>query len=130
MLNMRVHPAIAQQPRKMQLPGSPARHGLLKQRHVLQLMVGDQQVDPRDVHVHDPPRAHVHVPHFAVAHLPLGQSHKWPRSMDQGVGKVFDQLVIRRLPRQCDGVAFRLRAVSPSIQHGQHNWLRSFAHSG
>ncbi len=87
MLNVRVHAAIAQQSHKMQLPAPPALHRLLKKRHVLQLLVRDQQINPRDVHVHDSARAHVHVPHFTVAHLSFGQSDKWPRRMNQGVGK-------------------------------------------
>jgi hypothetical protein len=130
MLNVRVHAAIAQQSYKMQLPRPAALHRLLKKRHVLQLLVRDQQIDPRDVHVHDTSRAHVHMPHFAVTHLPFGQPDKWSRSVNQCIGKFLDQLVIRWLARQRDRVALRLRSVSPSIQHRQHNWLRSFAHRG
>src|SRR2546429_8152207 len=113
----------------MQLPSPPALHRLLKKRHLLQLLVGDQQVDPGNVHVHDPPRAHVHVPHFAVAHLPFRQTDKWPRSVNQRVGKFPDQLVVCQLPRQRDRIALYLRAESPSIKHRQHDWFRSFFHS-
>src|SRR3989442_2443677 len=42
-----------------------------------QLLVSDQEVNSRNVHVHDSPSAHVHVPHFAVTHLPFGQADKW-----------------------------------------------------
>src|SRR5256885_12865974 len=77
----------------------------------------------------DPPRAHVHVPHFSVAHLPFRQTDKWPRSVNQRVGKFPDQLVVCRLPRQRDRIALCLRAESPSIKHRQHNWFRSFFHS-
>src|SRR2546422_4562421 len=124
-----MHAAVAQQSRKMKLSGPPALHRLPKQRHVLQLLIGDQQVDPRNVHVHDPPRTHVHVPHFAVAHLSLGQSDKWPGRMNQCVGKCVNQFVIRRLACQRDRVPLGLRSVSPSIQHGQYNRLRSLGHS-
>ncbi len=113
----------------MQLPSPPALHRLLKKRHVLQLLVLDQQVDPRDVHVYDAPRAHVHVPHFAVAHLPFRQSDEWPGRVNQSVGKFLDELLIRRLPRQRNRIPLRLRPESPSIQHGQHNRFWSFGHS-
>jgi len=129
MLNVRVHTAVAQQSHKMQLPRPPALHRLLKQRYVLQLLVRNQQVDPGNVHVHDPPRAHVHVPDFTVAHLAFGQSNIRPGRMDQGVGKFLDQPVIRRLPCERNRIPLRLRAVSPPIEHSQHNWFRSFCHS-
>jgi len=104
MLNVRVHSAVAEQSKEMQLPGSSALHCLLKQRHAWQLLVGDQQVNARDVHVHDAPCAHVHVPHFAIAHLAFGQSDKRPGGMNQSVWKFLNQFVIRRLARQGDGV--------------------------
>jgi len=37
----------------MQLALAAAIHGLLPQRHVFQLFIGDQQIDAGDVHVHD-----------------------------------------------------------------------------
>src|SRR5260370_25878064 len=129
MLNVRVHSAVAEQSEEMQLPGSSALHCLLKQGHAWQLLVRNQQINARDVHVHDAPCAHVHVPHFAITHLAFGQSDKRPGGMNQSVWKFLDQFVIRRLARQRDGVPLGLRAVSPSIEHSQHNRLRSFCHS-
>src|SRR6266853_492539 len=129
MLDVRVHAAVAEQSEEMQLPCSSALHRLLKQRHALQLLIRNQQINTRDVHVHDAPRAHVHVSHFAIAHLPFGQPDKWPGSMNQCVGESFDQFVIRRFPSQGDGIPLGLRAVSPSIEHRQHNRFRSFCHS-
>src|SRR5258708_39662295 len=123
-----MHAAIAQQSDKMKLPRSPTLHGLLEQRHVLQLLVGNEQVNSRDVHVHDATRAHVHVPDFAVAHLSFGQSDERPRRMNQSIGKFLDQLVVRRLPGQRNRIPLRFRAVSPSIQHGQDNWFWLLGH--
>src|SRR5258708_15174774 len=129
MLDVRVHAAVAEQAEEMQLPGSSALHRLLKQRHALQLLIRNQQINACDVHVHDAPRAHVHMSHFAIAHLPFGQPDKWPGSMNQCVGESFDKFVIRRVPSQGDGIPLGLRAVSPSIEHRQHNRFRSFCHS-
>src|SRR5258708_504485 len=129
MLDVRVHAAVAEQAEEMQLPGSSALHRLLKQRHALQLLIRNQQINACDVHVHDAPRAHVHMSHFAIAHLPFGQPDKWPGSMNQCVGESFDKFVIRRFPSQGDGIPLGLRAVSPSIEHRQHNRFRSFGHS-
>src|SRR6266850_5308241 len=103
-------------------------HGLLEQRHVLQLLVSDEQVDSRNVHVHDATRAHVHVTDFAVTHLSFGQSDERPRRVNQSIGKFLDQLVVRRLAGQRNRIPLRFRAVSPSIQHGQHNWFCSLGH--
>src|SRR5580698_5695022 len=49
--------------------------------------------------------------------------------MNQRVWKFPKEFVIRRLPRQSNGIALRLRAVSPTIEYGQNNRFRSFAHS-
>ena len=129
MMDVRVHPAVAQQPQEMQLPLPPALHRLPEQRHVLELLVGDHQIDPRNVHMHNASRAHVHVPHFAVAHLPFGQAHERPGSLNQRVRKFAKQFVVSRFARERDRVSFRLRAVPPSIEHGQYQGLRSFCHS-
>ena len=77
MLDVRMHAAIAEQADEVQLAGAAAFHCLLKERYVLQLFAGDQQINPRDVHVHDAPRAHVHVTDFTVAHLAVGQTDEW-----------------------------------------------------
>ena len=128
MVDVRMHAAIAEQTQKMQLALPAAIHGLLKQRHLVQLFVGDQQIHTRDIHVHHAPRAHVHVAHFAVAHLSLGQAHRWAGCLDQRVRKFAQQFVVVRFPGQGNCVALRFRAVSPSIQHCQHNRFWSFRH--
>ena len=128
MLNVRVHAAIAQQSHKMQLPLPSALHRLLEQRHLIELLVGNQQIDARDVHVHDAARPNIHVAHFAVAHLPLRQSDRRPGSLDQRVGKFLHQRVIIRFPRERNRVALRLRSISPSIQHCQYDRFRSLCH--
>ena len=58
----------------MQLVLAAAFHRLLKKRDVLQLIVSDQKIDARDVHVDDSTCADVHVAHFAVAHLAFGKA--------------------------------------------------------
>jgi len=78
MLNMRVHAAVAQQSEEMQLPCPPALHRLLKERHVLQLLVRDQQVDPRNVHVHDSSRAMFMCPTSLLPICPSGNPTNGP----------------------------------------------------
>src|SRR3974390_2386392 len=73
-------------------------------------------------------RADIHVADFAVTHLPFRQSDIRPGSLDQRVRELSYQFVIDRFSRQSNRVSRCLRAVAPSIQHGQYNWLRSFAH--
>ena len=72
----------------MQLALAAAPHRLLEERYLVELLVGDHQVDAGDVHVDDAARTDIHVPDFTVAHLAFGQAHKWPGSLDQRVGKL------------------------------------------
>ena len=127
-MDVRVHAAIAQQAKKMQLPLPATLHRLLEQGHLLQLIVRNHQIDARDVHVHDSPGADIHVAYFAVAHLSFWQAHRWPGSLDQCVREFPEQFVVGRLARESNRVALRLRTVAPSIQHRQHNGFRSFSH--
>ena len=62
-----------------------AFHGLLKERDVLQLIVGDQKIDARDVHVNDSACADVHVAYFAVAHLAFGEADEGTRRVNERV---------------------------------------------
>ncbi len=115
MPDVRVHAPIAQQTEEMQLTLATAFHRLLKERNILQLLLGDEQINPRDIHVHDAPRAHVHVAYFAVAHLPFGQTHEGAGGVNQGVGEFFEQFVIGWLARKGNRVAFCFSAVSPAV---------------
>src|SRR5439155_21099724 len=78
---------------------------------------------------HDAPGANVDVSHFTIAHLSVRQTDVRTRGMNQRVRKFLQQRVIGWLTGQRDRIAFALRAESPSIQHRQYNWLRSFCHS-
>src|SRR5438552_15789952 len=49
--------------------------------------------------------------------------------MYQSVSTSLGELVVHRFPRQRNRVPLRFRTVSPSIQHGKHNWFWSFCHS-
>ena len=89
MFQVRVHASIAGEAQQMQVARAAALHGLHQQRLAGKFTVCDQQVNARDVHMNDAARAHIHVAHFAVAHLAFGQSHGWPRSLNQRVGKIF-----------------------------------------
>src|SRR5579871_598494 len=113
----------------MQLTLFAAFHCLLEERHVVQLFVCHQHVNFRNVHADHAPSADVHVPHFAVPHLPFWQSNSGSRSADQRIRKFSKQLVVSRLPCQRNRVPFRFGAISPSIQHSQHNRFWSFRHS-
>ena len=96
---------------------------------MIKLLVGDQQVDARDVHVHDAPRADIQVPNFAIAHLAYGKPHGGSRRLNQRIRKLAQQFVIRGFARQSDGVAPRFGSVAPSIQHSEYNRFWSFGHN-
>ena len=76
MLDVRVHAAIAEQAEEVELALAAALHRLLKQRNILQLLVGDEQVDAGHVHVDDAAGADVEVADLAVAHLAFRQAHE------------------------------------------------------
>src|SRR5260370_4333099 len=118
MMDVGVHAAIAEQTHQMQMALAAAFHRLLEQRHALQLLVGDEQIDARDVHVHDAAGADVEMADFAVAHLAFGKADVWAGSVDQRVGKFFKQGVISGFAREGDGVAFAFGAAAPAIEHG------------
>src|SRR6202030_3702981 len=129
MIYVRVHATVAKQTHEMQLTPTAALHGLLKERHTLQLLIGDEQIDARDVHVHDSAGADIEVADFAVAHLAFGEANEGAGGVDQRIGKFLSQCVVRGLARQGDGVAFGFRAEAPAIKHGEYDWFRSFGHS-
>ncbi len=89
------------------------------------LSVLDHQIDARDVHVHDAPGANVEVADLAVPHLPLGQSHERPAGMNQRVGILAQQPVIRRLARQRNGVGLGFGPISPAVENGKNEWFRT-----
>ncbi len=125
-LDVRVHAAVAQESDEVQLVLAAALHRLLKERHVLQLFVGDQKIDARDVHVNDSAGADVHVAYFAVAHLAFGQADVGTGRVDERVRIFLQQVVVGGLAREGDGVAFCFGAVAPSVEYGQYDWFRSF----
>src|SRR5258707_871545 len=129
MIDVRVHAAIAEQAHQMQSTLAATLHGLLEKRPVLQLLVGDEQVDAGNVHVYDAAGADVEVADFAIAHLALGQADVWAGGMDQRIRKFLEQGVISRFARKGDGVAFGFGAESPAVEHGKNNWFRTFGHS-
>ncbi len=129
MVDVRVYAAVAKQSHQVQLPLPAAFHRLLEKRHVLQLLVGDQQIDARDVHVHDAPRADIEVPDLAVAHLPFRQADIRAGSVNQRIGEFLEQRVISGFARESDGVAMGFGAVTPAVEHSEHNWFQSLGHS-
>lgn len=112
----------------MQLSLPPALHGLLKERHLIHLLCGNQQIDSRDVHVHHPPGAYIQVANLAVTHLSFRQTYSGARGLDQGVRKFSNEFVIGGLPGKGDRIAPGFDAVAPSIQNGKHYRFRSFCH--
>ena len=127
-LDVRVHAAIAQQTDQVQSMPPPALHGFEQQRLLKQGAGLDRAVNPGDVHVNDAAGADIQMAHFAVAHLSLGQSNRRPRGMHQGIGKLGQQPVIVGLAGQSDGVAGAFGAISPAVENGKNNRLRSLGH--
>ena len=65
MRDVGVHAAVAEQADEVELALAAALHGLLEQRNEAELLVGDEQFDAGDVHVHDATGADVEVADFA-----------------------------------------------------------------
>src|SRR5258708_7328934 len=80
----------------------------------------DHQVDARNFHMHDTPGANIQMADFAVPHLPLGQPDKGPAGMNQSVGILAQQPVIRRLAREGDGVGLGFGPVSPAVEDDEN----------
>src|SRR6266403_2402397 len=129
MIDVRVHAAIAEQAHQVQSTLAATLHRLLEKRHVLQLLVGDEQVDAGDIHVYDAAGADVEVPDFTIAHLALGQADVRAGSVNQRIRKFLEQGVISRFARKGNGVAFGFSAESPAVEHSKNNWFRTFGHS-
>src|SRR5579871_511640 len=127
MLLLRMDASVRNKPEQMQPPLSGPRmfHGIEQYGMLKQLPVLDQQVDARDIHVHDAPRADIQVPDFAVPHLPFGQSDERPAGMDQRVGILPQQPVIRWFARKRDGVGFGFGPIPPAVENDEYEWFRT-----
>ena len=78
------------------------------------------RVDAGDVHVHNAAGADVEVADFAVAHLSIGQADEMVGGLNQGVGKLAQQLVVSGLACQRDGVVGGFSAITPSVEDGEN----------
>jgi len=128
MIDVRMHPAVAHQAHQVELALAAALHRPEQKLVVKERAGAEGLIDARDIHQHHTSGSHIQVPHFAIAHLPFGQSHGRSRSVNQGVWKFRQQLVVIGFARERDGVALRLGAITPAVQHGQYDWFRSFSH--
>jgi len=61
---------------------------LLEERDLVELFVGDEEIDAGDVHVDDAAGADVEVADFAVAHLAFGKAYRESARVQQcpGIG--------------------------------------------
>src|SRR5690349_14639492 len=112
----------------MELALAAALHGLLEERDLVELLVGDEEIDAGDVHVDDAAGADVEMADFTVAHLAFGKADGGTGSMDQSVGKFAEQFIVGGFAREGDGVAFGFCAVAPAIEDGEYKRFRSFWH--
>jgi hypothetical protein len=101
---------------------------LLEERNLVELFVGDEEIDARDVHVDDTAGADVKVADFAVAHLALGEADGGAGGVDESVGKFAEEFVVVGFAREGDGVAFGFGAESPAVEDGEYERFRSFCH--
>jgi len=120
-LLVRVNAAVGNQPEKMKLatPFARSLHRLHNRRVLLKFSRRDLLVDSRDVHLHNPAGADVQVAHFAVAHLPIRKPDEMLRGPDQRIRELPQQLVIRGLARQRDGIVLGLGSVTPAVEDGK-----------
>ena len=112
----------------MELALAAALHGLLEEWDILQLLVGDEQVDARHVHVDDAACADVEMADLAVAHLAVGQADGWAGGVNRCVGEIFDEGVVGRFAGESDGVALGFGAVAPAVEDSEYDWFWSFCH--
>src|SRR5229473_3810904 len=85
----------------------------------------DHQVYARDFHMHDAPSANIQMADFTVPHLPLGQPDKRPAGMNQSVGILAQQPVIRGLARERDGIGLGFGSVSPAVEDYKNERFRT-----
>src|ERR1700733_12623858 len=94
-------------------------HGFGDGWEIRKFIVGDEEVDARDVHGDYAAGAEVQVTDFAVAHLAVGKANEVLCGADKGVGVFREELVVGGLAGESDGVGFGLWAVAPSVEDGQ-----------
>ena len=122
MLLSRMHAAVGDQPKEMQLAAAGARilHRFDKNRLREKLAILDHQVDARDLHVNDASGAHIQMADFAIAHLSFRQPDKRPAGMNQRIRILAQQPVICRLACQCDRIGLGFGSVSPAIEDDEN----------
>ena len=126
MILVRVHAAIGEQAEEMQSPlaGTRRRHRCQQCGVGEQFAILDHEIDLGDVHVDHAACANVEVADFAVAHLPGGQADKASAGMDQGVGKLGQQAIVVRLPRQRNRIGRGRRSITPAIEDDEDERTR------
>src|SRR5215831_385500 len=129
MVDVGMHAAVAEQAEEMELARAAALHGLLEQRNLIELMIGDEKVDARDVHVHNAASTDVEVANFAVAHLAFGKTNGGAGCLDQRVREFAEEFIVSGFAREGDGIALSFGAVTPAVQHSKYDRLWSFCHS-
>jgi hypothetical protein len=124
---IRMHAAVREQAKEMQLATTGAgvlhsieQHGMLEEFAVL-----DHQLNASGVHVNDAPGTNVEVTDFAVAHLAFGKSDVWPAGLNQRVGILAKEAVVRWLARECDCVGFGFGAVTPAVENRKNERFRT-----
>src|SRR6266478_6193363 len=127
MLLPRMHATVRHQPEQMQLASSqPGILHRVEQHWVREeFAVLDHQVDARDFHMHDAPGANIQMADFTVPHLPFRQPDKRPAGMNQSVGILAQQPVIRRLAREGDGVGLGFGSIPPAVENDENERFRT-----
>src|ERR1700729_2528342 len=125
-----MHAAVAEQAEQMELASATAFHGFAEERLVLEFAAGDELVNARDVHVHDSAGADIQMADFTIAHLSFGEADGGAGSVDERVGKIFEEAIVIWFAREGDGVAFGFGAVAPAVEDGEDDGFSSFILSG
>ena len=123
--NMAVHPAVGQQPVKMQFSAARlcAAHGREQGFILKKCPVLDFLRDAGQLLIDDPARADVQMPHFGVAHLPVRQADVSARGAELRMGIFLPELFNIRAALDGDGVALPI-GIDPVSVHNQ-NTIRS-----
>ena len=96
-------------------------HARDERRILEERSVADRFADAHEVLHHDAAGAEVQVSDFAVAHLSLGKPDRAAGRLEQRPRVSRDERVPGRGVRQRDGVALALGAISPAVEHDEHD---------
>src|SRR3984957_20572080 len=100
-------------------------HRVQQHRMGEEFAVLDNPINARDVHVDDTSGTNIEMTGLAVAHLPFRQPNKRTAGMNECVGILEQQPVIRRFAGESNCVGFGFGSVSPAVENSKNERFRT-----